>query len=553
MSSFSGSCVGGFQNYCKLIGKSTTLLLLRNKDDLNYLAEQIAKTFMESFIIVDKVVYNRCISTNTLVRIGTVNTEGVCVLKQMMYESIKLIPSNNFDYFKRHFSDGVKKLLNLPSSVMKDVFIRCSVDASELNNNPLLIHFANGYWDLNDHMFKERNELHYVTSYINYDFDKNILYNENLVDDMYNQLCNYFTSKDSFDYFIYIVACSLLNDPLHNIIVLLGKGNNGKSTFQKLLQETFNTLTVQLTSNMFNSSSDSNKALSSLNSNTLLMLMEETRKKGVNSNAGVLLKNLSDGNIIYNKIHVNGNFIAKFRSKLIISSNFPLNIESMDPALAKRVLYFKFTKVFEELDNNNYNGKLNHFKSLTNLEKSTIFYIFASAVKQIVINNITHWKVPSDVLTNNQLVNWKYFINNNFLLKQNSYVTKKYMFQKFKECYPDFEYNKDDIVKGIKSLPAEWNIEYLNEKRFGDQDVRGVFTGIYVESDNKHISGTFCRDLSYEESILNESNSNDVRKLNDLSGLCSTNTVYINKNINHINSDNEEEMELSENNSINNK
>ena len=138
-------------------------------------------------------------------------------------------------------------LLKLNAAIVKNIIIRCTVSPEFVNNEVEHIHFRNGYWSLKEHKFLERKDLHLVTSYINYDFCTDGFSEAEFIK-MKNDLATAFSSTDAFNYFLYIVACSLLGRPLNNFIVLLGKGHNGKTAFCNCLRIVFGPYCVNLSS-----------------------------------------------------------------------------------------------------------------------------------------------------------------------------------------------------------------------------------------------------------------------------------------------------------------
>jgi hypothetical protein len=243
----------------------------------------------------------------------------------------------------------------------------------------------------------------------------------------------------------------LKNIPANNFFVLLGSGGNGKTTFTTILKYVFEQYCKSLPSVCLDSTSDANKSVEGIRSDTVFVFIDEIRALATKKSN--LLKKLSDGYLTYNKLYQSGSFEMSTRAKLLINSNAPLLFDDDDDAIRNRVLYWKFEKRFSKsaslpVDNVTVFPAVNNiFNTLSNAQKSAIFLFFAMRAKSL--DPSVYIPVPIDILTKNQLVNWKDFVSKHFELRRNSYVSKELVFQLFKDTYPDFEYSAQEIIKVI--------------------------------------------------------------------------------------------------------
>jgi hypothetical protein len=298
-----------------------------------------------------------------------------------------------------------------------------------------------------------------------------------------------------------------LNTPLNTFFVLLGVGHNGKSSTTDILRAVFESYCVNLPSTILDSVSDASKALSDIKPNTVFTFIDEVQAKTGKKSA--LIKKLSDGYVIYNRLYTQGTTEMKTRGKLVINSNHPLVFDDNDEAVRNRILYFKFNKIFTK--NPQLVNNVNMFperqfiaRGLTPEMKTYLFLLFALKAKEI--NTEISPPIPQDIMTKDQLINWKHFIKSNFELRKDSFVSKFLLFQKFKKAYPDFEYTNKDIIKGIASLPAEFNVTYEKGSRYTDG--RGVFIGLFsTDEDGNILSG---RNMDFETEILNEAGDDEA-------------------------------------------
>ena len=316
------------------------------------------------------------------------------------------------------------------------------------------IHFLNGYWSFEDNAFHDREDVHYITQVINYDLQVDLQYDEIRLNDVKRCLSVPFSSNDAFEYFAYGVARCMKNVPANNFYVLLGSGGNGKTSFTNILRVVFEHYCVSLPSVCLDSTADANKSVTSIKSDTLFVFIDEIRAKA--SKHSNLLKKLSDGYLMYNKLYKSGSFEISTRAKLIINSNSPLSFDDDDDAIRNRILYWKFDKKFSRsptlpVDNVTVFPAIDNMSAtLTVAQKSAIFLFFAIGAK--CLNPSAHVHVPADILTKNLLVNWKDFVHQHFELLRNSFVSKELVFQLFKDTYPDFEYSSREIIKVILIL-----------------------------------------------------------------------------------------------------
>jgi phage/plasmid-associated DNA primase len=215
---------------------------------------------------------------------------------------------------------------------------------------------------------------------------------------------------------------------------------------------------------------------------------------------------------MYNKLYQSGSFELSIRAKLIINSNSPLAFDDDDDAIRNRILYVKFnkrfTKVPEEVDNMTIfpAATLLHFSTLTAIQKSSIFLYFAMIAKGL--DAAVTVPVPKDILTKNNLINWKDFVKRHFTLNKDAFVSKELVVQLIKETYPDFEITSREIVKGLSELPADFNVIYQKGKQI--QNERGYFYGLYSTLEGENFQP--ARDLAYEEELMALDSSARVSK-----------------------------------------
>jgi hypothetical protein len=394
------------------------------------------------------------------------------------------VTSNQTYYFKTVYGKELAKIMKPSAGIIKGVINRSTVDSSNLDNEPMNIHFRNGYWSFADHSFKPRMHIHLVTNYINYDFvcpaelDAK-KWDEATVAKFNQAYCNLsfpFSSKEAFEYFNYVVASSLLNRPLNNFIALLGNGKNGKTTLTKLLKRVFECYCAEIGVKALDNETEANKSLSEINPNMVFCFGDEPNAE-VKKKAH-LLKKLSEGNVVYHKLYANGNFKLQTRAKIIMGVNHPLKFDTDDSALKERLLYFKFSKKFSprqaEVDNVKVFADIPNVELALNDEmKSFMFLVFAFKARSL--NSLTPNTIPADVLTQDQLLDWEKFISTHFQLNEKSFVSKKLFCKLFRETYPDFKLTSRQIIK--LSMNSQQNGILFTRKETGIKAKEEYFMG----------------------------------------------------------------------------
>jgi hypothetical protein len=225
------------------------LEILPNINDHIFVSEKLAIVFGRSFVVSGSMIYN-VTDFLTLRPIGTIKDMGICVMKVLISTSYRSLTDLNRNYFDTRFKAAIKTLLNVPADIVKTVIEQNRIDTSRLDNEPLNIHFKNGFWSLEQNKFCERtNSLeHLVTKFINYEFAYPLGAEQTEIDEAAKSVCFLFSSTEAFLYFHYCIGCALMNTPLRNLIVLLGTGRNGKSTFISMLSSVFECYTIALDS-----------------------------------------------------------------------------------------------------------------------------------------------------------------------------------------------------------------------------------------------------------------------------------------------------------------
>lgn len=123
-----------------------------------------------------------------------------------------------------------------------------------LDKTPLELHFHNGYIDLKDNTFKQRQKgLHYISNYIKRDYKPSTLAQRNMI---YSMIAKIYPSREDLDVILMKLGSTLSGkgNLTQEMLFLLGKGSNGKSAMIHLLREAFDVYFMELNGNSFSTS-----------------------------------------------------------------------------------------------------------------------------------------------------------------------------------------------------------------------------------------------------------------------------------------------------------
>ena len=72
-----------YQTYFSLLSHADIIVILQSSCNDTVFAKVVQLVFKDSFVIIDKLIYNKTI-INTLSCIGTLNSLGVCVVRHLV-------------------------------------------------------------------------------------------------------------------------------------------------------------------------------------------------------------------------------------------------------------------------------------------------------------------------------------------------------------------------------------------------------------------------------------------------------------------------------------
>jgi hypothetical protein len=248
-------------------------------------------------------------------------------------------------------------------------------DDIQFDNTLCELHFNNGYLDLKDHEFKQRNiKKHFVSKYISRDYIKSASEDRDAVIKLIEKI---YPDKQDLECLIHLVGSSLSGLTLSDqeIVFLLGQGNSGKSTMMKSTSLAVECYFKELQSNVFSQgNSKIDKILNSYcnDSQVRISWINEMDGKKIDD---TLFKKFCEGELQTTKLFKENQHLVKHFSKCIITSNEMPNFR-VDSGMTRRIKAYthqsKFVKSKEEvnaaeniyLEDSNFLYKINNDKML---------------------------------------------------------------------------------------------------------------------------------------------------------------------------------------------
>ena len=218
---------------------------------------------------------------------------------------------------------------------------------SKLDDNPYLIGFKNGIFDLSKNIFREGNPKDYVTLSTGYDY---IEYDENIqeVQDIYKFLREIIPNEKVLEYTLKILGHSLsgINDEKFYIFTGLS-GANGKSTLMNFLEYTLNdycsSSDVSMLTNTKALSSSASPDVIRLKGKRLVSFSEpehnDTLKVGI-------IKAFSGGDTIIARELYKAPISFKLQASMFLLCNDLPNLSSVDGGIQRRIRVVEFTSRF---------------------------------------------------------------------------------------------------------------------------------------------------------------------------------------------------------------
>tara|TARA_R110000822_G_scaffold48935_1_gene128571 strand:- start:4558 stop:7026 length:2469 start_codon:yes stop_codon:yes gene_type:complete len=349
------------------------------------------------------------------------------------------------------------------------------------------IHFKNGVFDLNTNQFRQRNKDDYVSMYLSWDYEPEIV-TEEAKEQLWDSICKIEPNEEKRTMLLSYLAYSLTGDcSKQKYINLVGySAANGKSHTFKMMSKCFEFYTQQLSSDTFCvGNAKKHKELIHLHKNPVRFAYMEEMDKDKKQDAE-LIKKVVDGDKIPVEVMYGTKEDVNIQAKIITSSNGDPNIK-MDKGVLRRMVILYLESKFCDVGECDDNGKLylpegedvpekRYFKVKHGMEKMFNCPIMKNAVFELLTRlEYKEFKVCNSVIaetadTANILNSFKNTFEENYEITGNpdDAVNKNIFLETMK-------LKLNDLKKTISEM-KDLGIEYKKDKK--KDKVKGCFVGL---------------------------------------------------------------------------
>jgi len=389
----------------------------------------------------------------------------------------RLIKSEHSKTFKTLFTNAeIKKYY-------EQLILNLCNDDIQFDNTLCELHFNNGYLDLKDHEFKQRDiKKHFVSEYIIRDYVKSTSEDRDKVIKLIEKI---YPDKKDLECLIHIVGSSLsgLTISDQQIIFLLGIANSGKSTLMKTTSMAVQCYFKELQSNTFSQGNTKiDKILNSYCSDSQVRIswINEMDGKKIDD---TLFKKFCEGELQTTKLFKENQHLVKHFSKCIITSNEMPNFR-VDSGMTRRIKAYthqsKFVKSKDEvnaaeniyLEDSDFLYKINNDKMLNAwidiLAAACKLYI--GGLKTVFTNNFKDTK--SDILSGNDF--FQDFIDSCLVVTNDDKerISKDCMRKSFLNKYPEKHMSVTQVMTSLRDKGIVYNSKYRCN------NVQGCYVGV---------------------------------------------------------------------------
>ena len=297
-----------------------------NSDFPHKKANIIAKSLYDVFIVVsvgDK--FTSYILQENLTYINSNNVEAY------LKPTITLLLENSFEKLTDYERNQIKDRFNKQyRSIFKSSFInhfydeiitKLIKDDIEFNKTLCQIHFNNGYIDLKDLQFKQRQlSHHYITNFINRDYKQSTTEQRTKV---LKPLSMIYPDKQDLECILEYLGSALsgISSKEQDTLFLLGLGSSGKSFILSLTEAAIGCYFKELKSDTFSlNNTKADKILNTFQNNQQVRITWINELEDVRIDTS-LFKKFCDGQLTTTQLYKDGSFTIPHYSKAIITAN----------------------------------------------------------------------------------------------------------------------------------------------------------------------------------------------------------------------------------------
>lgn len=434
------------------------------------------------YLVQDNITFTKyCQKTSPLMLISMVSRYLEMSYKNMSEDESKLIRLEHSKQYSKIFSnsniDSYKSQLQIDLTITKNI---------KFDDTPYEIHFRNGYYDLKDRQFKNREIFkHYITKYINRDYKQSTTCEQKIIQQYLTQI--YSTNIEDKECVLQILGSALTGKSTNNqeCLFLLGLGSTGKSLVMKLIQLCVSVYVMELKSDTFcQSNSKIDKQLCSYVSNPQIRISWINEMKD-SMNDGSLFKSFIDGEIKTTELYKDGQISTNHNSIVVGTANEIPGFK-MDSGIVRRIRGLTHKSSFTDDQTDILKTPHTYLKDNDLLDKLTMgnslnafFDILAekcyeclSGKKIVYTENFDQTK-ENVVGANDKIQD---FIDGSLIITNNETdrISKDEMVQLFKD-----QFNGD--YKSIRRLISELQDKKIKYScQFRLNNIKGCFYGVRV-------------------------------------------------------------------------
>jgi len=464
-----------------------------NSDFPHKKANIIAKSLYDVFVVVsvgDK--FTSYILQENLTYINSSNVEAY------LKPTITLLLEISFEKLTEHEKNQIKDRFSKQyRSIFRSSFINHFYDEIitklikenvEFNKTLCQIHFNNGYIDLKDLQFKQRElSKHYITNFINRDYKPSTIEQQSKV---LTPLRMIYPDKQDLDCILEYLGSALsgISSKEQDTLFLLGLGSSGKSFILSLTEAAIGCYFKELKSDTFTlNNPKADKILNTFQSNQQVRItwINELEDARIDTS---LFKKFCDGQLTTTKLYRDDCFTIPHYSKAIITANTMPNFK-IDTGVSRRFKGYthqaSFTHDDELIDTKNHIHKVDKdllFKLIENDLMDAFFDILAEKCsswlkgKQIKFTKNFDETRDTVLLSNDWIQD---FIDSNLKItnRPEDRIGKNEMFEALKSQYPQKHLTPMQLITALKDKKISYNAKLRCEK------LQGCFVGVVFQSD----------------------------------------------------------------------
>lgn len=449
-------------------------------------AELIARKVPNHFFIHKKSLY-RLQSNDTYLKMDGDMTDNLTVIVcNYLTMSAKALPdvvqqNLNLKYkkdFVSTFSNGKVSTYVLQ---IKAYFTKPNIELDDTINE---IHFNNGYMDLKDKKFKQRDlTKHFITQYIKRDYKKP---SKKATKKIMSDVQKIIPIKEDLEAVLMCIGSALTGESGRDqtCLFILGMGSAGKSLFMMLTKAVIDCYFLELKSDAFSvNNKNQDKTLNSYSSNKCIRVswINEPDDKQIDKS---MFKKFVEGVLQTNKLYKEGNHDFPHYSKLFGTAN-TMPIIPIDSGTERRIQGYTTMSEFTDDKNKVDESKHIYLKDSNMIENFKKDEDLMNAWFDILVSYAHRWTNGEKIVYSENFKDTKSsivstndttqdFIDATLILtnEDKDRIGKTEMMALFKEMYPQKFINQQQLLGDLKNH----HVKYDPKKRCNN--IQGCYVGV---------------------------------------------------------------------------